>query len=400
MKAGKIVTTLSTLLLIVFFTTFTSAASTITLYSFASGTDGAYPVTPLVIGSDGSLYGSTQLGGDPSCNSGNGCGAIFKLSPNKDGSWTETVLYAFTGGTDGAIPNNVTLDSAGNLYSTAFGGGSGNGVVFELTPTQSGPWTYHMLYAFNGGTADGCSPMAGVVFDKSGNLYGTTVSCGANNNTGIVYELTREQNSWTETVLYNFNESTDGAFPGQLIFDNAGNLYGTNQDGLLGENNGSAFELKSGSTGWQFDVLHRFTGGKDGKHPANSVVLDSAGTVFGVAEYGGDPKCGCGVVFALKPNPSAGAQLKVLHTFENNPSGQPVGGLVFDPAGNLYGTTTTYNVLFQLAPNGQGGARFTNIVQLQGVFPAASMISDSAGKLYGTTSGGGNNYGTVFEVTP
>ena len=153
----------------------------------------------------GNLYGSTALGG------ANGRGTVYKLTPGS-GGWTESVLYSFAGGADGASPEgSLVMDQAGNLYGTAtYGGGSDNGVVYELSPT-SGGWTQTVLYSFNGGN-DGGEPLTGVLFDPAGNLYGATSQVGED-DTGVVYKLTPGSNGWTESVLYSFTDGNDGGDP-------------------------------------------------------------------------------------------------------------------------------------------------------------------------------------------
>ncbi len=239
------------------------------LYTFTGLADGAAPTAP-VIALNGDLYGATVNGGDtsgsncPGLNPPTGCGVVFKLSPPSggSGSWTETVLYTFTGGADGSYPQaSLVPDSKGNLYGTASSGGDtsgtnctvfgGCGVVFELSPPSGGkvPWTETVLYTFTGGD-DGSLPYAGLIFDSLGHLYGTTIG-GGSSDYGTVFELSPPSGGkgpWTETVLYPFTGVIDGNNPfAALIFDSIGNLYGTAFGGSRGS--GVAFELSPESGG-------------------------------------------------------------------------------------------------------------------------------------------------------
>lgn len=215
------------------------------LYNFKGGSDGAEPDASLVFDGAGNLYGTTYYGG------ANGSGTVFELTPSKAG-WTETVLHSFTG-SDGALPSaGLILDGGGNLYGTTqAGGAAGFGVVFELSPSRAG-WTETVLYSFTGGN-DGRGPVGGVVFDSGGNLYGTTSGGGYPIGGGTVFELTPSGGGWTENILYAFNAS-NGAPNGSglhagVVFDRAGNLYGTT---VFGGTNywGTIFELTPSNGNW------------------------------------------------------------------------------------------------------------------------------------------------------
>jgi uncharacterized repeat protein (TIGR03803 family) len=217
------------------------------LYRFTGGSDGALPQTgSLIADNQGALYGTTNIGGD-SVN--NAYGTVFKLTPPAKGqtAWTETVLYRFTGGSDGVIPiGGVIADNQGALYGTTrFGGGAcpasnGFGTVFKLTPPAKGQtaWTETVLYSFKGGS-DGASPLAGLTADNRGALYSTTQQNGSSGNNGYgfgtVFKLTppaKGQTAWTETVLYSFKGGSDGFSPwAGLIADNQSALYGTTNIG-------------------------------------------------------------------------------------------------------------------------------------------------------------------------
>ena len=252
----------------------------------------------------------------------------------------------------------LILDAAGNLYGTTYSGGaSGVGTVFELTPNLDGSWTESVLHSFNG--ADGADPYSGLIFDAAGNLYGTTVG-GGGYNAGTVFKLAPNlDGSWTESVLHSLN-GTDGAHPySGLIFDAAGNLYGTTWvGGAFGH--GTVFELTANGDGsWTESVLHAFNG-TDGAHPYSGLIFDAAGNLYGTTYYGGGV-CGCGTVFKLTPNGDGSWTESVLHAFTigSGDGNRPRAGLIFDAAGNLYGTTengggTLRGTVFKLTPNGDG----------------------------------------------
>jgi uncharacterized repeat protein (TIGR03803 family) len=256
------------------------------LYSFPGGTRGANPEAGLVFDENGSVYGTTYDGGDPDCDSGNGCGVVFKVTP----SGKERVLHRFTGSPDGAYPYKAGLvfDKDGNLYGTTLGGGANNcGTVFKVTP--SGKET--VLYSFTGGT-DGANPQAGLVFDRKGRLYGTT-SGGGTDLAGTVF---RAISSGKETVLHSFANQPDGAYPqAGLVFDKKGNLYGTTYEGGTSGSR-TAFEVAPSG---KETVLYSFAGGTDGAYPLAALAFDKKGKLDGTTFQGG--AYGDGTVFKLIP---------------------------------------------------------------------------------------------------
>jgi uncharacterized repeat protein (TIGR03803 family) len=214
-----------------------------TLYQFTDGKDGGQPSAALTFDHEGNLYGTTCCGGDSS----QGDGTVFKLTRSGQ-SWTESVLYSFSGGTDGADPEaSVIFDADGNLYGTTTNGGNSNcafgcGVVFELTPNSGGGWTEQVLHRFAGDGRDGAVPTAGLIFDSSGNLYGTTSRGGAQDE-GTIFQLTPHPGkAWEEKVLYDFVDGSVGGSTSGLILDAKGNLYGTRQFGGT-HNLGTVFKL-------------------------------------------------------------------------------------------------------------------------------------------------------------
>jgi uncharacterized repeat protein (TIGR03803 family) len=320
------------------------------------GMDGVFP-NGLIFDAAGVLYGTTEGGGGwgRPCNPTGGCGTVFELSPEAGGGWTEQVLYSFcaqTDCTDGDEPYaGLIFDAAGNLYGTTFYGGTyGYGTVFELTPEAGGGWTEKVVYSFNpnNGT-DGAYPYAGLIFDNNGNLYGTT-SYGGTYDYGMVFELTPAQGGgWTEQVLYSFNfNGTDGYGPlACLIFDKAGNLFGTTVFGGTYDS-GTVFELTPAEGGgWTEKVPHSFNGRNDGANPYAGLILDENGNLYGTTA-GGQGRTheaganNAGTVFELMPTKGGGWAEKVLHSFSSNgrDGASPGAGLIFDAAGNLYGTTS------------------------------------------------------------
>ena len=317
---------------------------------------------------------------------------------------TEQVLYRFGGTPDGSMPSaGLVFDGSGNLYGTAqFGGAYGYGCVFELTPpvSKGGQWTESVLYSFTGG-GDGSNPVSNLIFDTSGNLYGTTAYGGAY-GTGTAFELV-SSTGWTINTLWSFG-SVDGVLPeGGLAFDQFGNLYGTLDSGGTG-NAGQVYELTPGSGGWTETILHNF-GGTSGARPWAGVTLDAAGNVYGTTLYDGPGEVGDGTVFRLAPS---GGQwiFTIIHDFKNITNGGPFGGVILDPAGNLYGTTygegSCYATVYRLEPPTKKAWKLTVLHKFNGKDGCQTygpVTMDGIGNLYGATnSGGTNNAGTVFEM--
>jgi len=376
------------------------------LYNFAGGTDGSQPYAGLILDTSGNLYGTATEGG-PS-----GDGTVFKLTKNSDGSWTESLLYSFAGGTDGATPYaGVTFDAKGNLYGTTYSGGASSaGTVFQLSPSSGGTWTESVLYSFTGGS-DGANPEAGLIFDPSGNLYGATSYGGASAD-GVVYKLTpNSDGTWTESVLHTFTGGQDGSIPqvGNLTFDPPGNLYGTAAVGG-GSGFGVVYKLTPNSDGtWTESVLRSFTGGKDGATPTGTLIFDSAGRLYGNSNE--EPYIGLGNVFKLTLGAKGKWYEHVLYMFQGNQDGAyPVGGVVLDTAGNLCGTTSAGinthgggGQLFKLAPRRWLWKKYVphwfEGPPRDGFDSNAPVVFDAAGNLYGTAFDGWGSgcCGVVFE---
>jgi len=356
------------------------------LHSFTGGADGGYPYAGVIGDSAGNLYGTTCQGGTTNVAAPHGNGVVYKL----DTTGPETVLYNFTGGADGGCPvAGVIRDSAGNLYGTAQSGGTaGTGVVYKLDST--GHET--VLFSFTGtwGGGDGDGPIAGVIRDPAGNLYGTTFNGGAA-NAGVVYRLDTTGHA---TVLYSFTGGADGDKPvAGVIRDSAGNLYGTASYGGTA-NAGVVYKLDT--TGHE-TLLYTFTGGADGDCPMAGVIRDSAGNLYGTTQGGGTG----GVVYKLD---STGHET-VLYSFTGGADGDaPWAGVIGDSAGNLYGTTygggaTGRGTVYKVDSTGHETVLYSFPVGTDGGDPYAGVIGDSAGNLYGTTTSGGTaNAGVVYKV--
>lgn len=366
-----------------------------------------------ILDTSGNLYGAAESGGRY------GAGVIYKLSPTTGGGWSETVLYNFKGGSqDGASPHATLIeDSAGNLYGTTVNGGPptgacrlGCGTVFRLTPA-SGEWQESVLYTFTGGS-DGAIPYAGVAMDAAGNLYGATIG-GGTAGKGVVYKLTPGAGGWDLTVLHTF-QGADGSAPYPTpVLDAAGNLYGTTNAGGA-YNRGVVYALAPQSDGsWTEHVLHTFRGGTDGANPLAGVILDRRGNLYGTTSQGGTANCG--IAFRLARNPAGGWVESILHTFLGLPAqdGANPNGLTFDAAGNLYGTTTGGGVdnpgtIFKMTHQPGGGWQETVLYSFtagnDGAYPSSGLAIDGAGNLFGTTLWGGpagdTTGGVAFEFTP
>jgi uncharacterized repeat protein (TIGR03803 family) len=290
-----------------------------------------------------------------------------------------------------------------------------------------------VIHSFTG--KDGANPAA-LLSDSAGNLYGITGLAGDSSNTtctssigngcGTVFRLVHSDSGWQETTLYRFTGESDGRSPIDLAIDAAGNLYGVAQQGGDGtvcgpRGCGTVFELKPGSSGWQFRRLHSFTGSHDGSSP-NSIALDASGNLYVTAQTGGNTDCngqGCGTLLRLQAT-SSGFQPSTIHVFDwtqnNQRAANPESQVIFDPAGNLYGVagggsyndvwSQTFGVVYELSPTPVGQWKETvlysfcpGVICGDGAFPIGKLTFDSAGNLFGTTlSGGAPGSGNVFEL--
>lgn len=397
--------------------------------------DGQSPMSSLATdSSSGNLFGTTELGGANGTSTSGG--VVFELVPNAAKTrWQEKVLYSFCAAancTDGSKPEaGLLFGNDGHLYGTTVSGGANNlGTVFELIPNAGKTrWREKVLYSFCSAAscADGDLPLAGLIMDQSGNLYGTAEQGGGPNIAGVVFELipNASKTRWRERVIYSFcptpdtNPCPDGAYPqAALLMDTSGNLYGTTGGG--GPNGGgTVFELapNAAKTRWREKVLYSFCSAADcvdGQKPTAALVLGPSGNLFGTTQ---ETASSTGTVFELLPNAAKTRwREKVLYTFCTLAScadgQQPVAGVVMDGAGLLYGTTESggsggVGTVFELIPNAAKTRwrekvlhSFCNSSTCGGREPEAGLLLDkTTGNLYGTASSGPLfSVGTAFEV--
>jgi len=406
------------------------------LYSFKGGNDGHDPYqSGLVRDKSGNLYGLTSKGGNPSNCGGEGCGFAFQLSPTSGGGWKKTNIHNFTGGNDGGTPvGNLAIDAKGNLYGVTDEGGTGPcnsvlglgcGVVFRLALSSKGKWNLTVILDFSTGNDVGAYPNAGVVFDRAGNLYGTTefggdFFCGCGN----VYQLKPSKSGrWTVTNLYSFlgisRGGSDVSFPNSDVFVDAhGNIFGTGSGGgdvNCNDGCGGVFELiPQDNDTYQEQVLNIFHGGKDGEQPMGGVILDAQGNVYGTTVAGGartgcnNGGFGCGTVFELQKSGSKYRE-KIIFRFNGSNGYQPVADIFLDSKANLYSTTANggaFNngIAFELT-NTSGKWTETILHSFgsgqDGSSSWASLTSDGKGGFFGTTRFGGSaGQGTLFHLLP
>jgi uncharacterized repeat protein (TIGR03803 family) len=381
-----------------------SATTTDVIFSFEEE-EGEYADTDLETDNAGNIYGTTVLGGEF------GGGTVFQLSPAPNG-WAHTVLYSFTGGADGGEPyKGVSIDLRGNLYGTAVTGGSGGceggcGVVYKLT-RSNGTWNQTVIYAFTGGD-DGSGPGARVMVDRRGNVYGMTPTGGAN-GVGTIYKLHPHAGSWDFQVIHTFTGGDDGATgsAGRMLLRN-GRLYGAaTAGGMYGS--GVVFELTPTPVGeWDFRALYSFHGQPDGSFPYGALLRAASGKIYGTTYYGGEN--GIGAVYELSPRPVGEWDGRVIYSFQNGSDGNsPISNLVRDLHGNLYGTTSEGGLgsgtIFKLKPIG-GGQWTESVVHPfagppDGGFSYNGMVVDRFGNFYGATvHGGTDDDGCVYKFTP
>jgi uncharacterized repeat protein (TIGR03803 family) len=390
------------------------------LYSFPF--NAGAPNGGLVADSAGNLYGTTRAGG-------NGFGTVFELSPpaSEGDSWTETVLYAFNpngNNNDGSMPySTLIFDKLGNLYGTTEYSATGWGTVFELAPptTAGASWSETILFNFPIDGTRGAQPQGKLVFDGTGNLYGTTLLGGSVNSIGTVFRLHPPATAggvWNQAILHNFGiVSGDGYNPGTALMLRDGVVYGTTQAG--GSNGiGTVFQLAAQGGHWTETVLYSFTGGSDGSFPAGGLIRDSAGNLYGTTFRGGISACsgGCGAIYELSPPAESGGswQETTLYTFPGgNQGGSSYAALVRDKLGNLFGTGSAggfknNGVVFKLIPPAAPSGAWTEVtmhvfnpVAGDGALPYDELILIGGKGLFGTTWAGGTGHGgSVFIVGP
>jgi uncharacterized repeat protein (TIGR03803 family) len=421
----------------------TGIASTSVLYAFNGLEDGGRAESDLVGDGTGALYGTTYLGGDQGPFCASLCGVVYKLMPPAPGQtkWKESVIHTFTNANgDGANPSaGLITDEHGALYGTTQIGGAdesgcftlGCGTVFKLTPPGRGRsgWTETVLHTFTGVNGDGYAPVASLLLDRRGALYGTTPfdlsgGCGGL-GCGNVFKLTPPapgQHAWTESILYAFTGGADGGqtFSG-VIADERGNLYGTASGGTaIGLSAGVVFKLTaptSGRTAWTQTVLHSFGGAPDGNMPSNVGLVGFGNALYGMTIAGGfgcSIYGGCGLVFGLTP-PTHGQGPwieSVLHSFSGGDGANPFGRLLVY-RGALYGTTENGGqvagspfgpgTIFKLAPPASvtSGWTFSLLHAFGGTPDGSSSVAGLTadhGALYGTTQLGGGDEAPAATV--
>lgn len=372
------------------------------LYTFSGGDDGAQPYAGLTL-KQGNLYGTAHAG-----HEGTNWGNAFVLQ-HKGSGWLYGSLVVF----DGALSTRVVFGPDGTLYGTSPNNLAGlfYGYIYNLKPPLAAfchtffcPWNASIPYVFTGG-GDGGSPRFGdLTFDQAGNMYGTAYS-GGSGGSGVVYEMMRSGGGWTQKTLYAFS-GPDGAGPSNaVIFDSVGNLYGTTtQGGQYGF--GTVFELSPSGGGWTEKVLYSFQNDGDGSNPTSGLLLDAAGNIYGTTSNGGTD--GGGTVFELTPS-GGGWTYSALYNFVGNHNCGPLAGVTMDAAGSLYGTTLCDGAfgggsVFKLTPSG-GGWTYTSEYDFtggnDGKNPYSVVTLDTAGNMFGTAAHGGANLsGVVWEITP
>jgi len=417
-RAGKIFTITMTTLVFALLLTSTAGAqgNCKVLYSFEGTPDAGEPSGGLIFDASGNLYGMTTGGGVPDCPDYNGCGTVYMLVFNSDGSWTESVLHSFTGKEDGATPwvTSLTFDKVGNLFGSTFWGGGrgcaanyGCGTLFMLMPIGDGNWSETVLHNFSGAT-DGANPAGNVMFDTAGNLFGTA-ELGGTYGDGVAFTATLSDGKWAGRILHTFKGGKDGAqVVSGFTMDTQGNLYGTARYGG-GYGAGVVFEGTPTPNGWSTSVIYQFKGGVDGSTPQGSLIIGNDGSLYGMTRAGGG-SCDCGTVFRLTQEPNGHWTKETLHTFNGNDGSTPWAGVVTDWEGNLYGTTYyggtgPAGVVFELTQNIDGTWTETVLHNFAGAEdggnPQAAVSLDPQGNIYGTTRyGGAYGHGVVFEITP
>ena len=378
-------------------TAMASAQTFTVLHNFDLGADGGVPYAGVTLDQQGRIYGTTSDGGTRN-------GVVYRMVQS-GAAWILTPIYTFHGQPDGAVPYaGVVFGPDGALYgTTSYGGAANAGTVFRLRPPAAScgrslcPWSETILYSFTGGTDGGYPGYGNLTFDSAGNIYGTTVQGGSTGN-GVVFELTRSGNAWTESVLWNFTGGSDGGLPySGVMFDNSGNLFGTAAFDSSG-GYGAIYELSPSPSGWTERTLYAFTG-NDGGNAVSGLIRDGHGNLFGMTG-GIEP----GAAYELSP--SLGSwRFRVLQTFTGSYPG-PFFGPTLDANGNLYGPLPTGGVgngeIFKLTADGNQWdySSYYNFVG-PATEPLGSVTFDAAGNMYGTTiSGGSRTWGTVWMITP
>ncbi|HEX3429534.1 MAG TPA: choice-of-anchor tandem repeat GloVer-containing protein [Rhizomicrobium sp.] len=388
------------------FATFNAANASMfsVLHTFKGGRDGSGPFGRLMMDKKGNLLGVTTDGGRSCRDARYGCGTVYEVTP----TGAHTVLFFFHPEGDGIFPTGLAQDKLGNIYGTTLLGGSRVdharplGTVFKLAPDG----TETVLHTFTG--PDGSSPI-GLTKDATGNLYGSSQTNSFYGCCGLVFKVAADG---AESTFHTFTGGNDGGDPvARVIADSAGNLYGATAwgggTGCGGYGCGTVYKLAPDGTE---TILYAFSGGADGESPEAPLKMDDGGNLYGTADGGGAN--GFGVVFKLTPS---GVE-SVLHSFAGGSDGRGtfMNGLYLDSSGNVYGATTYgggtgcagygCGTVYRIAPDGKERILHSFAGQTDGAFPATDLILDEAGNLYGTAQVGGETEesccGTVFKLTP
>jgi uncharacterized repeat protein (TIGR03803 family) len=410
-----------------------AAASTI--YVFLGKSDGGNPEAGVIIGRDGVLYGTADIGGNATDS-----GTVYSFTPPtaSGGTWTRTTLARLAGGAGGGYPLGLVQDADGNLYGYALDFGAGGyGTVFRLgKPAAPGrAWRFETIYAFQGGN-DGALP-SGLALQSDGTLIGVTDRGGQGNcldpyegtqvGCGTVFQLTpptQAKGPWTETILYSFAGGSDGVIPVGPPLNVGGALLGVTTQGgggpcTDGSGNpsgcGTVYKLTPGGAGtWVESVPYAFQGGAQGSVPLGGLAVDRSGALYGATAEGGSTAVdsyGDGIVYRLAPAPGSGVIFQVIHTFEGPADGRsPEGGVAVTPGGTVFGTTYLgpqgyFGSVYRLVPPESGSSSWTESILAKfpspgGTYPSGQIALQSGGKIYGVTLFGGRfNQGTLYEVT-
>ena len=391
----------------------TQAQTFTVLHSFTGQQDGSGPDAGLTLDAAGNLYGTAYAGGNNTLYTCHftGCGVVFKLS-RRHSTWVLSPLNTFNviNGIGPVAP--VVFGPGGLLYGSTSQGGvqdcsnlgyPGCGVVYTLQPSATActtalcSWTESLIHQFSNLQTDGYYPAGSLAFDQAGNVYGATAFGGERGDClgygcGTVFQLTRSGSGWVKTTLadYNFYDGDPSILYSGLIIDRAGNLYGSSEEGGS-QGNGTVFELSRSGSGWTTTILHNFSFGGEGQ-PIGGLVMDNAGNIYGTTSYGGSGDGG--VVFQLSPSNGGWSYSIIANLVGGASSSGPQGSLAMDAAGNLYGTTYNEGAfqcgnVFKLTPSG-GQWNFTDLHDFtcgnDGGYPAAGVTLDGSGNLFGTTS--------------
>ena len=379
------------------------------IHNFSGGGDGGNPHVGLTMDAAGNFYGTTYNGGNQTCSGG--CGIVFRLA-RSGSSWVLNPIYSFAGGSDGAHPySRVAIARDGTLYGTTYQGGTGCagagcGTVFHLTPSPTAPrtalasWNEEVLYRFTG-EEDGANPQGDLALDQAGNIYGTTLLGGSTScsygGCGVIYELRPSGRAWTQTVLYSPQLDSSGYTPtGGVILDRSGNLYGV--FGAGGQYlSGAVYELSPPGSNWTEQTIYLFTSSYDGGRPVGGLIFDSPGNLYGTTTSGGDPVNENGTAFELSPV-NGGWNFNAFYLFCCFTEVDPADKLLIDSAGNLYGTTvsngnyndgTVYKLSYSTA--GWTSTNLPNFDGSDGSGPMSIVVSDANGNFYGTATWGGTS---------